>query len=89
MMLYLLWQRYRVDRTMWVHPMNNIRGEKGEFVLHYYDLQQYEDRFFAMYRMSVNKFDELLGLVSLFIEKQPNNYREAVSPKERLVVALM
>ena len=88
MMLYLLWQRYRVDRTMWVHPLNNMRGEKGEFVIHYYNLRQYEDKFFAMYRMSVNKFDELLGLVSPFIEKQPNNYREAVSPEERLVVAL-
>ena len=45
---------------MLVHPLNNMRGKKGEFVIHYYDLQQYENKFFGMYRMSVNKFDELL-----------------------------
>ena len=88
MLLYLLWQRWRVDRTMWVHPLNNMRGEKGEFVIHYYDLRQYEDIFFGMYRMSVNKFDELLQMVTPLIERQPNNYREFVSPEERLVVAL-
>ena len=73
---------------MWVHPFNKMRGEKGEFVIHYYDLRQDEDKFFGMYRMSVNKFDELLQLVTPLIERQPNNYRESVSPEERLVVAL-
>ena len=73
---------------MWIHPLNNMCGEKGEFVIYYYDLRQYEDKFFGMYRMSVNKFDELLQMVTPLIERQPNNYRESISPEECLVIAL-
>ena len=87
--MYLLWQRLRVDRTMWVHPINNMRAEKGEYKVLYPDLRQYEDRFFGMYRMTIDKFDELLQMVTPLIEKQNTKYREAVSPEERLVVTLM
>ena len=50
--MYLLWQRLRVERTMWVHPINNMRAEKGEYKVLYPDLRQYEDWFFVMYRMT-------------------------------------
>ena len=86
--MYLLWQRLRVDRTMWVHPINNMWAEKGEYKVLYPDLRQYEDRFFVMYRMTIDKFDELLQMVTPLIEKQNTKYREAVSPEERLVVTL-
>ena len=48
---------------MWVYPINNLQFEKGEFFMLYPDLRKYEDKFFAWYRMSIRKFDQLLGIV--------------------------
>ena len=39
-------------------------------------------------RMSIDKFDELLQMVTPLIEKQNTKYREAVGPEERLVLTL-
>ena len=35
-----------------------------------------------MYHMSIDKFDELLQMVTPLIEKQNTKYREAVGPEE-------
>ena len=35
-----------------------------------------------MYHMSVDKFDELLQMVTPLIEKKNTKYREAVGPEE-------
>ena len=78
----MLWQQLRVDRTIWVDPINDMRAEKGEYKVLYPDLRLYEDRFFMMYRMSIDKFDELLQMVTPLIEKQNTKYREAVGPEE-------
>ena len=41
-----------------------------------------------MYRMHVNQFDHLLGLVREDLEKMTTRYREPISPEERLVITL-
>ena len=38
-------------RGVWIHPINNLRFEKGEFFMLYPDLRKYEDCFFGWYRM--------------------------------------
>ena len=63
-------------------------AEKGEFKVLYPDLRLYEDQFFVMYRMSIDKFNELLQMVTPLIEKQNTKYREAVGPEEQLVLTL-
>ena len=63
-------------------------AEKGEYNVLYPDLRLYEDRFLMMYRMSIDKFDELLQMVTPLIEKHNTKYREAVGPEERLVLTL-
>ena len=35
-------------RSLWIHPINNLRFEKGEFFLLYPDLRKYEDKFFRV-----------------------------------------
>ena len=48
---------------MWVHPINNLRFEKGEYFVLYPDLCKYEDKFFHWYCMSMKKFDYLLKMI--------------------------
>ena len=75
-------------RSLWVHPINNLRFEKGEFFLFYPDLRWYEDRFFQWYRMSTHKFDQLLGIVQNALRKPPTNFTEPISPEEQLVITI-
>ena len=58
--------------------------QRGVYTL-YCDLRNYLLKFFAMYRMSVAKFDELL---SPRIVRKNTNYRAAISPEQRLVLTL-
>ena len=60
--LLLLQLNFNV-RCMWVHPINNLRFEKGEYFVLYPDLRNYEDKFFNWYRMSTKKFDYLLKMI--------------------------
>ena len=75
-------------RRMWVHPINNLRFEKGEFFMLYLDLRKYEDKFFAWYRMSIRKFDQLLGIVQNSLRKQCTKFREPISSEEQLVFTI-
>ena len=60
-------------RMMWVHPLNELRLDKGEFYTLYLDLRHFAPKFFNMYRMSVPKFDRLLQKTSPLIEKKWTN----------------
>ena len=86
--LFTLWQMYQVDREIWVHPMNVERSRKGEYFTLYKDQWNFEDRFFENYRMTVQQFDYLLGLVTPLIRRQDTNYRVSISPEQKLVLTL-
>ena len=75
-------------RSVWIHPINNLRFEKGEFFMLYRDLCKYEDCFFGWYRMSTKKFDELLGIVENALQKKCMQFREPISPEEQLVIMI-
>ena len=85
--LLLLQLNFNV-RRMWVHPINNLRFEKGEYFVLYPDLHKYEDKFFNWYRMSTKKFDYLLKMIQRRILRRNTNYREAISTEEQLVITL-
>ena len=85
--LLLLQLNFNV-RRMWVHPINNLRFEKGEYFVLYPDLRKYEDKFFNWYRMSTKKFDYLLKLIQRRIFRRNTNYREAISTEEQLIITL-
>ena len=63
-MLLLWWQLQLNIREVWIHPLNEERMEKGEFYTLYPDLRHYPAKFFQFYRMSVTRFDLLLGKVA-------------------------
>ena len=75
-------------RTMWVHPINNMRLEKGEFYTLYPDLRRYDDKFFEMYRMHVTQFNHVLGMIEGRLEKKVTKFWEPISPEQSLVVTL-
>ena len=85
--LLLLQLNFNV-RRMWIHPINNLRFEKGEYFVLYPDLCRYEDKFFNWYRMSTNRFDYLLKVIQRRISKQNTNYRESISAEEQLVITI-
>ena len=78
--LLLLQLNFNVKR-MWVHPINNLRFEKGEYFVLYPDLRKYEDKFFK-------KFDYLLKMIQRRILRRNTNYREAISTEEQLIITL-
>ena len=77
-----------VQRSCWVHPINVLHKEKGEFYTLYPDLRHYHKRFIGMYWMDVEKFQELLAKISPFITKKCTFMREPISAEQKLVITL-
>ena len=73
---------------IWVHPLNELYEDKGEFYTLYPDLRQFPTRFFHMYQISVSKFDKLLTELSPELLKKEINFRKTISPKHQLVLTL-
>ena len=88
LMLFWLPQFQYVARSMWVHPLNNLRFEKGEFYTHYPDLRHSPTKFFTMYSMNVPKFDNLLLRIVPHISPKRNNWRHCISAEQKLVITL-
>ena len=86
--LFMVWRIQIMRRMMWVHPLNELRLDKGEFYTLYPDLRHFVPKFFNMYRMSVPKFDRLLQKISPLIEKKWTNMREPLSAEDKLVLIL-
>ena len=87
-LILLFLQMQKVNRQWWVHPINLLRKEKGEFYQLYPDLRHFPKKFCGMYRMSIEKFTELLQLVTPKIIKKMTYLREAISPGQKLVLTL-
>ena len=81
-------QMQTIYRDLWVHPLNDLRNEKGEFYTLYPDLRHFNPRFFRMYRMSVRKFDMLLAMLTPRLRKKSVNTRLTISPEHQLVLTL-
>ena len=86
--LFFVWRMQLVNRMVWVHPINELRAEKGEFYTLYPDLRHFAPKFFNMYRMSVPKFDALLHKVAPKLEKKWTIMREPLSAEQKLVLTL-
>ena len=82
----------RRRRSVWVHPMNDVRKAEGEYHTGHQRLVETDgtddDRFFAYYRMSNAQFEEIHSLVEERIYRQNTNYRESISTRERLAITL-
>lgn len=74
-------------RKYWVHPILQERTHLGEFHHLHNKLREDSDKFFEYYRMSAETFHYILDGICPSISKW-SNFREVVSPEERLAVTL-
>ena len=86
--LFMLWITQEVNRQYWVHPINLLHEEKGEFYTLYPDLRHFRNRFIGMYRMDVDEFEELLQKVTPYLKKRWTYMRAPISPEQQLVITL-
>jgi hypothetical protein len=89
--VWLLYKRNakrKVNRKMWVHPINNTRLGKGAFHVLSEEIKSDPNKFFNYYRMSATSFETLLNSIESSIKKFDTNMRESISPRERLSLTL-
>ena len=77
-----------VNRQYWVHPINLLREQKGEFYQLYPDLRHFRKRFLSNYQMDIEKFEQLLIKVSPRLNKKWTYMRKPISSKQKLVITL-
>lgn len=88
MVAALLGEKGRKRRKMWMHKMCLSRPLEGEFATLFAHLENDQEKFHRYFRMSAEKFEELLSIITPVIQRQNSTFRLAVSPKERLAVCL-
>jgi hypothetical protein len=86
LLLLLLHRRLRRRRTVWIHPILRRRQQLGEFHRLVQELRLDEQRFFQYFRMTPETFENLLHIVGPHIRKQTTNYRNPISPQQRLAI---
>lgn len=75
-------------RKCWVHNINKDREVFGEYTTLMPQLRSDPKRFYIYFRMTPDCFDEVLDLISNEIQKKQSNFRNPISPPERLAIAL-
>lgn len=68
------------ERSCWVHPINQKR-DIGSFIV---EIRSDPNKFYNYCRLSIATFDHLLAL----IQENNTNYRNSISPEERLLITL-
>ena len=59
----------KVNRKIWVHPINNARLGKGAFHVLSEEIKSDANKFFNCYRMSATAFEALLNSIESSIKK--------------------
>ncbi|XP_050300615.1 uncharacterized protein LOC126739132 [Anthonomus grandis grandis] len=81
-------EKKKRKHKMWVHDICRERKLYGEFHHLIPDLKKDPTKFFEYFRMSEEKFEELLHILNNDLIKQKSKFREPVEPYERLAVCL-
>ncbi|CAH2083600.1 unnamed protein product [Euphydryas editha] len=75
-------------RRMWIHPSLLGRKIEGEYYTLYRHLINDEEKFLQYCRMDVGTFEMILKKITPKIVKRNTRFREAISPREKLIVCL-
>lgn len=75
-------------REHWIHPINESRNEHGAFYVLWPQIANDDERCKMYIRMTKKQFDMLYGLLGTKLKKQNTNFRDAISPEEKLLVCL-
>ena len=76
------------ERKLWVHQVNRMRQEHGEFHHLTRNLIDDESRFFRYFRMSRDSFFRLHELIEDKIKRRTTNFRKPIATPERLAVTV-
>ncbi len=92
-MLYAVHRRHRARvanqrHAHWVHPVNQLRGEEGEFSVHYKRLREFPDKFQEYFCVSVDEFDFILRHIVDDISKEDTNWRRSIPAELKLALLL-
>ena len=66
--------------------LQSKRDVAGQYQTIMSDLRRDNKEFFNYYRMSQSSFDELLAMLSPYIQKQDTTIRDAICPEQRLAM---
>ena len=81
--------KFKKKRKYCVRIIYQDRKEKGEYHLLVKELRLHDrEYFFRCFRMSPTLFEELLSMIAPYITKQRTQFRDPISPSERLCVTL-
>jgi len=80
-------EKYTTKRQ-WVHSIHLAREKEGEFYTLFPHLKQDNKKFFQYFRMSYEKFCQLLEHIKPDIQKRNTNFRKCIPADERLAVTL-
>lgn len=75
-------------KRKWVHNICEDRRVHGEYHTLFPQLLLDSDKFFQYFRMSCEKFQELLNIIKDDLTKEDTSFRRSIGPEERLVVCL-
>nr|XP_021186521.2 uncharacterized protein LOC110373544 [Helicoverpa armigera] len=81
-------EKQQTKKNRWVHDTPYSRYEEGEYHTLLPRLKNDQKRFHTYFRMSQNRFDDLLQIMKPLIEKQDTFFRKAINVEERLMVTI-
>ncbi|XP_055789590.1 uncharacterized protein LOC129862197 [Salvelinus fontinalis] len=81
-------QPRRKRRSVWVQRWLKSRKQAGEFHRLIQELRLFGEEFRSYFRLDRSQFDHLLQMVGARIARMDTNYRESISPVERLAICL-
>nr|XP_034192161.1 uncharacterized protein LOC117609660 [Osmia lignaria]XP_034192162.1 uncharacterized protein LOC117609660 [Osmia lignaria] len=73
---------------MWVHPSLLTRKSEGKYYTLYRHLMKDEEKFIKYFRMDFRTFEMVLTKIEKKILKKNTTFREAISPRQKLMVCL-
>ena len=73
---------------MWVHPYLQTRKTEGEYYTLYRHLIDDEEKFVQYVRINFSTLEMILTEIEPKIKKLNTKFREACSPRQRLMVCL-
>lgn len=76
------------SRSVWVHKSLARRSEHGEFRTWFAEEKLNAGSFHSAFRMTPERFEEILELVAPRLTRETTNYRKPICPAERLAITL-
>ncbi|KAM4048665.1 uncharacterized protein ACNLHF_011477 [Anomaloglossus baeobatrachus] len=77
-----------LERRMWIHLLVKLRKTHGHFNILYGEMRKFPPKFQAYCHLTMNSFDNILGLVYHRLKHQDTCMRLSISPEEQLLVTL-